>query len=353
MNNQRLLWFQDGVKLNTSLDVWGTIDMLTDTLISLTGSSEFDHVRIDPFEAGKRLFEQIDFKNYTSIIDLSGFFGKSMASNIPDVSCVTNFRLSRLRNISSPKLDGTGFLVSLKREDIKKITKDFNLKRPLFIDDVSWSGRTILEAINLLGIEPENSTVGLLAINSGNFTENKLGARGILQKKGIEVLTGSNVHTPTDDGFHLSDFFTFDTIRDAFDVVLEIQKIREEVTGATSDTVKEGEASIRNIISANREILFPRSISTRELKELEWDGRFISLGGIANNSFFDTNPPNWFMPSFSKRVKWGTLSRNKEGIISVLEELKRTTTEGHILKEKESGSFGSESHATRGKEGMY
>lgn len=72
MNNQRIIWFQDSIKFGDSGKCADRVDKLTDELITLVGHPEFDHVVIDPFLCFEHLLERIDFRDFSSVIDLTG-----------------------------------------------------------------------------------------------------------------------------------------------------------------------------------------------------------------------------------------------------------------------------------------
>lgn len=273
MNIQRILWFQDGVKLNTPMSKWNRIDTLTQDLVEMAGNRDFGHVVIDPISCAEKLFKQIDMNDYSCIVDLSGFFGKVIKETFPNVSVVNNFHLSRIRTVSSPRLDGSGFFVSLGSEEIASLKSTINLSKPLFLDDVAWSGRTIVEVIKILGVNPKLSTVGLLVVNRGTFGEGKPGAFDILREKGIQVLTGDEVLTPQDDGFHLADFFNFIPDENVFDDILRIWEKRAEMQNLSSETRRNRENEIRTLLVNNKDALFPKAISSEEMKLLQQEGR--------------------------------------------------------------------------------
>lgn len=316
--------------------------MLTQRLIDLSGNLGFEHQIVDPFTSIAKLFDQIDFNDFTCIVDLAGFFGKDIMSGFTDTPVLSSFHLSRLRVISSPKLDGSGFLLNLKRNQIGDIAGENDLSRTLILDDVSWSGRTVNEAMRALHIPPHTATIGLLSVNNGIFGEGKPGAKDLLEQEGSTVIAGSLVTTPFDDGFHLADFFNFSPIDLAFDRILEIQKIRESIASGVNSK-DEGDNRIREILDANRGLLFPNALSSEELRNLEAEGKFIPLGGISKRSFFDTNPPNWLMPSFSKRTNWNVLQQNKKEITSVLKDFDDVMNEGKVIGEAETLRTGLES----------
>lgn len=273
MNKQRILWFQDDVKLTTPINEWGRVDSLTQNLIALAGNRDFDHTVIDPISCAERLFRQIDMNGYSCIVDLSGFFGRLMKETFPKVSVVSNFHLSRIRTISSPRLDGSGFLVSLGSKEIINLKDTVDLSRPLFLDDVAWSGRTITEVIKILGVNPELLTVGLLIVNNGTFGEGKPGAFDILKEKGIQVLAGDIVSTPQDDGFHLADFFNFIPDENVFDDILKVWEKRAEMESLPSEIRRNRENEIKTLLIKNKDALFPKAISSEWMKLLQQEGR--------------------------------------------------------------------------------
>lgn len=272
MNKQRLLWLQDGVKFTAPMSKWNRIDELTQNLITLAGNRDFDHTVIDPISCAEKLFKQIDMNDYSCTVDLSGFFGKVIKETFPNVSVVNNFHLSRVRTVSSPRLDGSGFLVSLGSREIANLNSTIDLSKPLFLDDVAWSGRTIAEAIKILGVHPELSTVGLLVTNKGTFGEGKPGAFDILKEKRIQVLTGDEVLTPQDDGFHLADFFNFIPDENVFDDILRIWEKRKEVPNS-EEAKRNIENTMKTILITNKDALFPKAVSSEEMKLLQQEGR--------------------------------------------------------------------------------
>lgn len=273
MNKQRILWFQDGVKLTAPTSKWNNIDTLTHHLIALAGNRDYEHVVIDPISCAQKLFKQTSIQDYSCIIDLSGFFGEIIKQNFPQINVVSNFRLSRIRVVSSARLDGSGFISSLNNQQIENLKNNVDLSKPLFLDDVAWSGRTIIEAIKVLGLNPETLTVGLLATNSGNFSEGKPGAFDIFKEKGIRILSGEIISTPQDDGFHLADFFNFIPDENIFNSILEIWEKRTRIQNLSGEAKQNAESEIKTILVNNREALFPKAISSEEMKALQQQGR--------------------------------------------------------------------------------
>lgn len=329
MKEQTIVWFQDSVKLRSPEKKWGEIDMLTERLISLIGHPEFDHRIVKPEDCMMQLKKQLTrpVLDFSVVIDLAGF-GQRVQDFLNESSSpvVGKFRLSRVRNVLSPKLDGCGYLLSMTQIEIQKLLSQIDITHPLLIDDVGWSGKTITEAIKILGINNQNASAGFLVCNNGNFGEGRPGAKGLLEDDKITVTSGDFVATPKDDGFHLADFFDHPFIseseNDAFDIIIRVQRLREEMMMCDDQRKKTIEKEISGLLLANREVLFPNAKSTQEMRDLQNEGRFISTGGISKNSKFDTNPPNWLMPSFSRRVRSDMLRQNKPRIIHTLHSLR-------------------------------
>lgn len=273
MNRQRILWFQDGVKLKASTSQWGQIDTLTQALVALAGNTVFDNAIVDPLPCAENLFKQTNMKDYSCIVDLSGFFGNVIRDTFSNVSVVSNFHLSRIRIVSSSRLDGSGFIVNLNSKEVTSLKNNIDFSKPLFLDDVSWSGRTIAEAIRTLGLDPKTATVGLLVANRGSFGEGKPGAFDILKEKGIQVLAGGNVLTPQDDGFHVADFFNFNLSETVFDDILKIWEKRTEMESLPSEARRNKENEIKTLLINKKDALFPKAISSEEMRLLQEQGR--------------------------------------------------------------------------------
>lgn len=324
MKEQAIIWFQDSVKLRSPKKKWGEIDMLTERLIGIIGHPAFEHRIIKPEVCMRLLREQllsVDW-DFSVVVDLGGFrhWTEDFLPNLKPV--LSKFHLSRVRNVTSPRLDGCGHLLALNPVEVERIRTKMDMTRPLFLDDVGWSGRTCLEAVKALGAS--SSIFGFLVANTGDFGEGKPGATQLLEDSGAKVVTGQFVETPRDDGFHLSDFFDHPFISEVevFSTIVRIQELREELMVCDDTRRKQVEQEIKSLLINNRSSLFPNSKGSEEMKQLQAEGRFISSGGIPKNSFFDVNPPNWLMPSFSRRVRSDMLKENTTQIVDTLIRLR-------------------------------
>lgn len=324
MTKQRILWFQDEAKFKAPRSRWEDIDQFTHQLINEAGQPDFEHIVINPMTCANNLSPILDSKEFSCIIDLSGYIGKKIMEKF-SAPLIDNIHLSRLRRVSSPRLDGAGFLINSKPEEIENIISKTDLSDTLILDDVSWSGRTILEALKLFRLEPTRTTVGLLAINTGFFAEGKPGAFTSLEEKGINVMAGATINTPVDDGFHLTDFFNHPSIDNIFDRIIHLQELRERMATSVNQEKMEIKEEIEIALKENPHDLFPNLLSTTEVKLLQEEGRLLTSSGIAKDSFFTTNPLNWLLPSFSSRVKSDLLIKNKSEIINALKNLRELT----------------------------
>lgn len=318
----RILWFQDGVKMRTPSKNWSRLDQLHKQLVSIAGNPLYDHEIIDPLVCAEELFRQIDFDKHSVIVDLSGLFNTAL-HEITLTPVVDTFRLSRIRDVLSPRLDGVGHIVSLSHFERLQLQQSIDLSRPLFIDDVCWSGRTVIDSARILGVPLDHASFGFLVLNQGIFGEGKPGPADIIKQQGGEILQGRTVWTPNDDGFHLADFFDnpFLSSPDIFDLVIKIQEFREMLSVQDCSNRKELEQEIKHILGENREVLFPSSISGEQMSMLREEGKLLAGGGFNKKSFFDINPPNWLMPSFSRRVNSNMLYGNRLMITDTLREM--------------------------------
>ncbi len=327
MNRQRILWFQDSAKLRTDPKDWGRLDVLTMRLVASAGHPEFEHVIVDLLSHLKVLENELRRRTFSSVIDLSGQMRSHLERMLPGTLVSDDLHLSRIRVVSSPRLDGIGHFVSLGSAQIREMRDRVDLSRPLFIDDVGWSGRTMIDAAGLLGASMQDSTFGFITANVGTFGIDKPGGARLLEEAGAEVVAGSAVQTPQDDGFHLLDFFDHPALgrREMFDTIIHLQDLRERLAICDEGSKKSIEREIKDVLLERREGLFPHSIDTQGMKVLQSEGRVIAQNGLNKNSFFDRNIPNWLMPSFSRRLSSEMLRRNRTEICDTIHELQQIT----------------------------
>lgn len=200
--DQRILWFLDSAVLDKPPAVADDMRRETRELIARAGHPGFTHETVDPFACIEQLAPQLQREEFSTVIDLTGSLGDKLQLR-GDVPVLTGFRISRLRKVSSARLDGCGHLFSLTEAERGQLQETFDLSRPLILDDVGWSGRTIVETATALNLPLRHTTAAFLTVNVGTFGEGKPGAAGLLTGLGMKVVAGTEVRTPADDGFHL------------------------------------------------------------------------------------------------------------------------------------------------------
>jgi len=281
----RLLIFEDSAVLKAPVQNRNRISELGRQLAELISGRTSDDVTVIRAEDALNTLRNriLEAQRQTAVIDFTdGVLSKELGcfDDIP----ILNLGLSRVKKLDD-RLSGQGFLL---RGDWNATTY-IDLSHPLLLDDVNWSGRSIIEVMNLLKINPQNCLVGNLTTNWGLFGDKK-GGGNLLQNMGVTVLSGSNVNTPEDDGFHLEDFCVY-----------------------------------------SGQSLFQRKLSLDELRTLKQKGMFLDQAGLPKNGSaeFVINPNNLLMPSFKKRV---TIS-DEEAIKAFLSFGERLNREIHIHDE--------------------
>lgn len=260
----RLLIFEDSTWLKVPDNIRPKIRLLSETLCQQLEAIKTDKAGVVKLVRADECIETLNLKLLTIptpsvVIDMTG--GK-LSTHLTRLDCVptANIGLSRVRKLDE-RLSGVGFL---KRGDWNRLL-EHDLTHPLILDDVVWSGRSILAMTRLLGLSHDSLTVACMTGNVGLFGKNDGGIKALVNR-GIATISGAEVATPQEDGFHLEDF--------AF---------------------RENE-------------LFGRTFTLKELKDLKDQGVFIDLAGLPKknleNLIFGVNPPNYLMPSFQERINF-------------------------------------------------
>ena len=313
-----MLLFTDSVLAGITKRKWDLINSRSLTCVfQKIVKKEITVEVVDAIECLKPLLSKIRWDDFITIIDLTGFWGKFLKEKFPNMPpIVDNFHLSRLRRVDSPRLDGVGFMISLIPEEIQTIKERNDLSRPLIFDDVGWSGRTIKQSASILGLSPEKTTVAFLCGNNGNFGEKPAGV-GDLRNSGFTVFAGKEVFSPSDDGFHLADFF-HPNLKEVFSLFLQIQELRE----------KDDEKKLKSKLKENISFLFPQHFSLSKLEDLRNERRLILPGGLPQDCWFSINPTAFLYPSFSGRVLSGKLFLVQEGLVEELNKLWKLIEDG-------------------------
>lgn len=347
MTNQRIIWFQDSLKLTTTPNAWPEIDLLTQNLIGLIGRSDFEHVIVDPMRLLEQLHCQLNLDDFSVVVDLSGFISREIR-HTTQRPVIKDFHLSRLRKLSSPRLDGVGHLVSLDNFQRGKLRQKFDFSRPLFIDDVCWSGKTALLAAQLLEVNPAETSFGFLSLNEGNFGTDskgkiKLGGKHILESRGFRIFAGGPLATPLDDGFHVKDFISNKALayEEVFAQLVRLAFLRDVLIQAKTENQRQQvKKEINSLVQTNQQLFFQDGTMTGDLlARLQAEGRAICPNGVGEEGIFGVEPSNLLMPSFLKRTDPKQLADNAREIVRILQEFQRLLSEDQELRREENMEF--------------
>lgn len=318
----RVVWMMDETIANAKPSNWQKVKQLESELIKTIGNPSFRHELIDPIPCLRNVVSKLSESNFSCVIDLTGWLTPAMQELFPNTPIENKFSLSRVRVVSSPELETSGYRISLFPEEIEKRKRELDLSRPLIVDDVSFSGWTSRKTMDLWGIAPKQTTHAFLIANTGNLGP-ALGAVPMLQSLGSNVIFGHELTTPDDDGWHLKDLHQNPNIEQAFILALLFQEAvkRDGNESALVQSFFTHETVIKTV--------FPDHLTSSQIRNLMHEGRFsIRNGNIINgNEIHARNPFLWASPYFQKHVDIGQILSNKDHVISLLDELKTLTTD--------------------------
>src|SRR3989338_64637 len=127
MNNQnlqnRIVWMMDETIANTRPSNWQKVRELEGALINNIGNPAFRHEIVDPMPCLRELVRQLQSEQFSSVFDLTGWLTPAMQELFPNTPIENRFSLSRVRVVSSPQLETTGYRVSLSPEEIEEAKK--------------------------------------------------------------------------------------------------------------------------------------------------------------------------------------------------------------------------------------
>lgn len=301
---------------------WQRVRQLEDALVGAIGNPSFRHEIVDPIPCLQETARQLRGREFSCILDLTSWLTPAMRELFPNTPIENQFSLSRLRVVSSLKLETTGYKISIFPKEVEKIKRNLDLSHPLVVDDVSFSGWTSRKTMDILGLCPEQTTHAFLIANTGNLGP-ELGAVPMLQASGSKVVFGYELITPQDDGWHLNDLHQNPYLDQAFILALLFQEAvkRDGLESALAQRFFTYETVIRTI--------FPDHLTSIQIKELMGKGRFILRDGsvIGGNEIHAGNPFLWASPYFQEHVDIGQILSNKNYVISLLGELRTLTTD--------------------------
>lgn len=322
LNQNRIVWMMDETIANARPSNWQRVRQLEGALVSAIGNPSFRHEIVDPIPCLQETARQLKGREFSCILDLTGWLTPALQELFPNTPVENRFSLSRVRVVSSPKLETTGYKISMPPEEIEQTKRGIDFSRPLVVDDVSFSGWTSRKTMDIWGLRPEQTTHAFLIANTGNLGP-EAGAVPMLRSLGSEVVFGHELTTPQDDGWHLKDLHQNPNLDQAFVLALLFQEAvkRDGMESALVQRFFTHETVIRTV--------FPEHLTSSQIKDLMSEGRFILRNGnvIDGDEIHTRNPFLWASPYFQEHVDIGQILSNKDHIISLLGELRTLTTD--------------------------
>lgn len=357
MENQtkRIFWMMDEVIGQTNPRDWSRTRALGNTLIKKIGNTNYRHEIADPVEGLITLAQKLSGQEFSCILDLTGWLTPSMKDLFPNTPTVDSFSLSRVRLVSSPKLETTGYVASMSLEDIQRGKNNLNLEKPLIVDDTAFSGWTARKTMELWGINPKKATHAFLMANTGSLGNQK-GGVNVLKDLGSNVFYALEIHSPEDDSWHIKDLCQAEDLNRSIELSLFFKKKLDE-NGLDSNAVRD--------FFADPEVaraLFPERLSSEQIANLIKEGKFLPKDEATLNDrdIHSRNPFLWASPYFQEHIDMNSLTINKDEVVSILSELNllindpEGKTEAGMEFRKEirqvSKKFNMEGHFHRGSE---
>lgn len=301
---------------------WSRLVELHEDLASKIGRQGFEHQVVHPIDCLTQVAGQIKDGNFSSIIDLTGWLTPAIRELFPSTPIINEFSLSRVRLVSSPMLETTGYTVSHMPHELKKLRDVLDLSRPLIVDDVSFSGWTSRKTMELWGIDPTSATHAFLIANTGDLGPNP-GAVKMLEGIGSKVISGLEITTPNDDGWHMKDLFWHSRMEDAFILAMRFQEL--------ATIYGQDAAELKSFLADDHvsKILFPESYTSSQIRDLKNEGKFVLLNGgtLQEGSRHARNPFLWASFYLRDHLDLDSLRENRLEILSTLRELRELTSD--------------------------
>src|SRR3990170_79448 len=322
LNQNRIVWMMDETIANSRPSNWQRVRQLEGELISAIGNPSFRHELVDPIPCLRDMATQLNGRNFSCVIDLTGWLTPAMRELLPNTPIENRFSLSRVRVVSSPRLETSGYKISMLPKEIEQVKQELDLRHPLIVDDVGFSGWTSRKTMDIWNISPERATHAFLIANTGNLGPEH-GAVPMLHSLGSNVVFGHELTTPQEDGWHLKDLHQNPNLDQAFVLALLFQEAvkKDGMESALVQKFFTHDTVIRTV--------FPDHMTSSQIKDLMREGRFILRNGdvIYGDEIYARNPFLWASPYFQEHVDIGQILTNKDGIISILGELRTLTTD--------------------------
>lgn len=266
----RILWMADEIIAQTHPAHWEDISRLSRELFDTIGVPNITHEVIMPQSCIGKLGSEILARKFSVAIDLTGgWLSSSLRGIIPNTPSITEFHVSRVRDVSDPSLGTTGHIISTAPNRINELKDTFDFRHPLILDDVSFSGLSSVVAMEKFNLDPKETTHGFLILNEGDLGPNP-GARSRLESVGSRIFGGHPMNTSeNEDGWHIKDFIGHKKLERILGASLMVQELFEQ-DGKDSHVVRRLFAN-----EALRQLFFPNAKTLRELKQLELNTQFL------------------------------------------------------------------------------
>jgi hypothetical protein len=322
MHKNRIVWMMDETIANARPSNWKRVRQLEGELVGAIGNPSFRHEIVDPIPCLRETVTQLRGSGFSCVVDLTGWLTPALRELFPNIPIENGFSLSRVRVVSSPRLETTGYKISMSPDEIEETKQNLDLSHPLIVDDVSFSGWTSRKTMDIWGVTPKETTLAFLIANTGNLGV-ELGAVPMLRSLGSSVVFGHELTTPQEDGWHLKDLHQNPNLDQAFVLALLFQEAvkRDGMESALVQNFFTHETVIKTV--------FPDHLNSSQIRDLMQEGRFVLRNGnvVNGDEIHARNPFLWASPYFQKHVDIGRILSNKDHVISMLNELRTLTTD--------------------------
>ncbi len=317
MRYTKVHWLLDGVVAQTHPHDWGELLDLSNSLISLIGNKELQHIVVDPIGGFQRLSRRLIDLPVSTIIDISHWFGLGLRPLFPNAEIVTDFSISRIMDVSAIETKTAGFVISTAPDEVKKRAQGLDLSKVLIIDDATVSGRTNTVVMDIWGLNPRLVTHASLIANVGDYPkvdgkQKKRGARVYLEGMGGKVLYGDSMISPQEEAEHMQDIFQYPQLERFFSRTLDLQLGSDQLVN-----------------------FFPDQFSESNLARLADEGRFVRNPEhtATENSLYIRNPSLWTYKDFGGYLDIDSLQKRGEEVLFILDRFKVLTRDPSNIAE--------------------
>lgn len=322
METQRIMWMMDETIPDTHPSQWEEVTSRVKELVEMVGRPGFQHDIIDPRPCISEMVRQLDGEDFSCIFDLTGWLAPVFKKLYPTTPVISNFSLSRIRVVSSPNLETTGYSLKESLDMLETRKRGLDLNHPLILDDVSFTGWTSLKTMQLWGMEEANTTHAFLIANTGILDNKDMGAEAALESAGSKVVKGLELKSPVDDGWHVKDLSQSNDIERSLEVAESFWDILE-TSGLDSD-------SMRSFFQQSTVLstLFPNNLTSQRIRELIGQNRFVLLNAacVESESVHSKNPFIWATPYFVNHIDTRQVRKNKRDVIETLKQIQVLTS---------------------------